>query len=124
MTEPLLLFSPSLHTSLQVLKRSLKPTVKLLSVQAAYKEFIQNLHLIFFLSAWMDVWLGFSYHTIHDTFETTLTNIYQCCLILNKHNINHGLSVISCIMCIIKHLGLQYAIITLQGKSKTLYWNT
>lgn len=48
MTEPLLLFSPSLHTSLQVLKRSLKPTVKLLSVQAAYKEFIQNLHFIFF----------------------------------------------------------------------------
>lgn len=47
MTEPLLLFSPSLHTSLQVLRRSLKPTVKLLSVQAAYKEFIQNLHFIF-----------------------------------------------------------------------------
>lgn len=54
MTEPLLWFSPSLQTSLQVLGRSLKPTVKLLSVQPAYKEFIQNLYLIF--------WCVFSFH--------------------------------------------------------------
>lgn len=82
-TEPLLWFSPSLHTSLQVLRRSLKPTVKLLSVQAAYKEFIH-------WSASMDMWLGFSSHTVYDEFETTQTNIHQFCsnakLLKMKHD--------------------------------------
>lgn len=120
MTEPLLWFSPSLHTSLQVLRRSLKPTVKLLSVQAAYKEFIQNLHFIF-LKRLNGCEAGlFLIALVRDMFETTLTDINQCCAHSNSkhpimdHNYPSWHGVIE-----YRYPFQIYTIITLQGKSKT-----
>lgn len=100
MTEPLSRFSPSSHAPLQVLRRSLKPTVKLLSVQTAYKEFIQKL-LFYFLMCLNDCVAWFSRIAAPDMCKTTLSSLYQWNTLSkpNLHSMDRNYATLSRIGC-------------------------